>query len=141
MNGPTITQLRELMKAREENTKAAAAHERAKQHKAVMEAEVAEAIEGASIKGELKVDLGPPYGVQGFKPNKTIYANIYNEYDFEEWARKKGFAKDMLSEPKPRKKAVNAFVKRALIIGEALPDGVEKGETPYVTVSDRNPKT
>lgn len=141
MEGPSITQLRELMKARLENSAAQKAATKTAAHKKTMEIEVAEALEAAKIKGTYTVDLGPPYGTQSFKPGKTIYGNIYDVEAFEEWAKSHGFAKDMLGEPKPRKKAINQFVKRAIRVGQKMPDGVEQGDTPFVTVTDKNPKT
>ncbi len=142
MNGPAISQLRALMAARDEVDKLDDALAAAKKRKKALEEEVAEAIEAGQIKGAHTVDVGPPWGVQSFTPSEKVYASIYDEEALAEWVAARGFEKAMMTfEPKPRKAALNSWVKRAPTVGEELPAGVERGETKYITVTDRNPKT
>lgn len=136
-NGPTLTQLRRLMKAREADEKAKAVAEKAASKRKDAEEEVAEAIVAAGIKGEHTRDLGAPWGIQGFQPGETEYGYVYALEEFEEWAKANGFETDFLGEPKPRKKAINQYLKRIKATGGQMPAGVERRTTRRVTVRNK----
>jgi hypothetical protein len=135
-NGPSVTQLRALMAAREADEKAQAAAKQTAARKRDLELEVHEAMVWAGWKGEHKIDLGDPYGVQGFTPKATETGHVYDPEALITWAKPRGLLSSLFGERQPRKKAINQQVKRARRGQAEMPDGVEPVERPFVSVRD-----
>lgn len=133
--GPSVSQLRALMEARERYARLDQEARAAKQERNTREMEVHEAMEEAGWKGAHSIDLGEPWGVQRFTANATIFADVYDEDALVEWAAKHGYADAMLGERTVRKAALNQYVRQQLNTHGALPEGVEHKRTRYVTVS------
>ena len=134
--GPSVTQLRALMEAREADERAQAAAAAAAKRKRTIELEVHEAMVWAGWKGEHKIDLGPPWGVQGFTPKATETGHVYDVAALEKWAEENGYKPTFFGDPTVRKKAINQHVKRARRGQADLPAGVEPIERPFVSVKN-----
>jgi hypothetical protein len=134
--GPSVTQLRALMEAREADDAAQAAAKRTASRKRTLELEVHEAMVWAGWKGEHKIDLGPPWGVQGFTPKATETGKVYNEDELLEWAQERGLLSTFFGEPTVRKQQINQWIKRAKRGQAELPPGVEPIDRPFVSVRD-----
>lgn len=134
--GPTVGTLRALMEAREADEKAQAAAKATAERKRELELEVHEAMVWAGWKGEHKIDIGEPWGVQGFTPKATETGAVYNEEALLAWAEERGLTASLFGDPTVRKKAINQQVKRAKRGQAELPDGVEPVERPFVSVRD-----
>ncbi len=135
-DGPSVTQLRALMEAREADEKAQAAAKLTAQRKRDLELEVHEAMVWAGWKGEHKIDLGEPWGVQGFTPKATETGHVYNVDALLAWAEERQLTAGYFGERAPRKAPINQLVKRAKRGQADMPDGVEPVERPYVSVRD-----
>lgn len=122
------------MEAREKDEAAQAAAKATAATKRTLELEVHEAMVWAGWKGEHKIDLGPPYGVQGFTAKATETGYVYNEEALEKWSLDHGYQETFFGEPTIRKAAINQHVKRAKRGQADLPDGVEPVDRPFVSV-------
>jgi hypothetical protein len=132
--GPSVSQLRALMEAREADDAAQEAAKRTASNRRERELEVHEAMSWAGWKGEHKIDLGPPWGVQGFTAKATETGHVYNLDELLAWAKANGFEDTAFGERKPRKAWINQQVKRAKRGQADLPGGTEPQERPYISV-------
>lgn len=140
MEGPAKSQLRRVLKLRDESAKLEAKAKAKANELHEAEMEVHEAMEGAGLVGNHKYDLGKPWGVVGFQAGQKRYSNVYDLEAFVEWAEEHGYKDAFLSEnPKPREKVVNQYVRRSQDQGLDLPAGVEPRRTRFMTV--RLPKS
>lgn len=135
-NGPSVTQFRALMEARAADEAAQAAAKATAARKRELELEVHEAMSWAGWKGEHKIDLGAPWGVQGFTPKATETGAIFNEERYLAWIREHGREGELTGDVQFRKGPLNLLVKRAKRGHAELPDGVEPVERPFVSVRD-----
>lgn len=140
MPGPAVSQLRRLLAAREKHAKLDKQTKAAKEKLDAAEIEVHEAFEADGVKGQLKIDVGEPWGVVAFQPGQTIYANVYDPEAYEKWVRKNRRGRELLGEPQVRKKPLNQLIRRMLQQRGRMPDGVEHRRTRYITVTRQRQK-
>ena len=126
--------LRTLMEAREARDETKLAAENAEKRYKAIEGELWEELEDSPLKGALKLDLGPPYGVVAFQPRETYYGRVLDEHAaldyFEQSARM-----DEFTAPKIVKARVNELVRQSLENGDKLPEGIDFYAARYVSVT------
>jgi len=126
--------LRSLLAARMKLDEAVAAEKAARKEKEEAELDVFERFEETGQMGTLKVDLGPPWGVQSFRSRETHYAQIVDQDDVQEHYEQRAMMEEV-SAPKFVMKRLNEDVRQAIELGQKLPPGLSYYTNRGITIT------
>lgn len=126
--------LRRLMEVRQVRDEAKVAAENAEKEYREYEADVWESIEESPVVGNLKVDLGAPFGIVSFRTNETYYGRVIDKEDAMEYFEQRAMM-DEVSQPKLVMARVNEVVNEHREQGKAPPPGLDWYAKRYVTIT------
>lgn len=75
------------------------------------------------IKGQIKVNLGPPHGWVAFRTRETHFATVEDEDAAAEWYEQRAMSEEVTT-IKFSMKRLHEDVRQAIEMGEDLPDGL-----------------
>lgn len=128
------SKLRRHMELREARDVAKKALEDAERDFRESESEVYLAIQESDMKGTIKVDLGPPWGVVSFRNRATPYARIIDEDAALKYFTDRAM-KEELQAPKFVKKRLNSIVRTVLETDGDMPPGIDYYTQYGVTIT------
>lgn len=128
------SKLRRLMEVRQARDEAKVAAENAEKEYREYEADVWEAIEDSPITGNLKVDLGPPFGTVSFRTNETYYGRVIDKEAALDYFEQRALM-DEVTQPKIVMARVNEIVNEHREQGKTPPAGLDWYAKRYVTIT------
>lgn len=131
---------RRLMEARERNNLAAIEKKKAGEAKAEAELAVYELLVDSDVVGEFSLDLGPPWGVQGFTHDSTIYGRVLDKDLAVHSLRMTGHDDILVREQSVAEGRLNEHVRDLLETGQPIPDGIDFNDRKRVKVSAKKKK-
>lgn len=114
--------LRSLLEARQAEEDLKAAYDRAKAARSEVELDVYDRFE--DVEGQIKVDLGEPWGVVAFRTRTTAYAKIVDPDALQKHYEDRAMI-DEVSAPRFVKARLNEEVREALDAGQLPPPGLD----------------
>lgn len=115
---------RRFVAKREERDADAAKAKQSEEDYRELEAEVWMALEESPLEGDIKIDLGEPYGVVTFGPRETYYARVLNKEDVLEHFEQRAMIDDVMT-PSLSKARLNEVVRDCIDAGKEPPPGLD----------------
>lgn len=89
-----------------------------------LETEIWMLLDESPLEGDIKIDLGPPYGVVTFGPRETYYARVLNKEDVLEHFEQRAMIDDVMT-PSLSKARLNEIVRDCIDAGQEPPKGLD----------------
>lgn len=100
-----------------------------------LELDVYDAFLTSKVKGQIKVDLGDPYGLVAFRTRSTPYGKVVDEEAFTEWLKQQRRADEVITKKVYGKAQLNEFAKEANEQKKELPPGMDYHVNRGMTVT------
>lgn len=126
--------LRRLMEIRQRRDEANVAAEATEKEYREYEADVWDDLEASPITGNLKIDLGAPYGVVSFRPNETYYGRIIDKEAAMEYLEQRAMM-DEVTQPKVVMRRITEIVNEHREQGKNMPPGMDFYAKRYITIT------